>query len=52
MDGVVDCLAPASGVSGLGRHIGKEKKILPQKKDAFGGRLDGSCFHLIFTIGT
>lgn len=32
MDGVVNCMAPVSGVSGLGRHIGKEKKKLRQKK--------------------
>lgn len=32
MDGVVNCMAPVSGVSGLGRHVGKEKKKLRQKK--------------------
>lgn len=34
MDGVVDCLSPVSGVSGLGRHIGKEgkKKHCDKKK--------------------
>lgn len=53
MDGVVNCMAPVSGVSGLGRHVGKEKKKLRQKKkDTFGGRLDGCCFHLISTICT
>ena len=57
MDGVVDCLSPVSGVSGLGRHIGKEGKKKhcdkkKKKKDAFGGRSDDCSFHFISTRST
>lgn len=52
-EAVVDCLAPASGVAGAGSHIGKgKKKAIATKNDAFGGGLDGCCFHLILALHT
>lgn len=51
-EAVVDCLAPASGVAGAGSHIGKGKKAIATKNDAFGGGLDGCCLHLILALDT